>query len=121
MNVFCKMWESRICNPTNNITGNTTYISTNISTYIPVSISTYISTNIPVSIPIYISTHISVSIHLQEGFLLRGGEKNHVFCVSLQSRRKGGRRLWAMRQVAFPSCAGMEKRIGMLNIQNKVK
>lgn len=67
MNVFCKMWESRICNPTNNITGNTTYIS------------------------IYISTHISVSIHLQEGFLLRGGEKNHVFCVSLQSRRKGGK------------------------------
>lgn len=55
VNVFCKMWESRICNPTNNITGNTTYIST----YIPVSISTYIS------------THISVSIHLQEGFLLR--------------------------------------------------
>jgi len=37
------MWESRICNPTNNITGNTTYIST----YIPVSISTYISTNFP--------------------------------------------------------------------------
>lgn len=55
MNVFCKMWESRICNPSNNITGNTTYIST------------YISTNIP----IYISTHIPVSIHLQEGFLLR--------------------------------------------------
>jgi len=90
------MWELRICNPTNNITGNTTYIST------------YISTNIP------------VSIHLQAGFLLRGGEKNHVFCVSLQSRRKGGG-LWPMRQVVFPSCAGMEKRIGMLNIQNKVK
>ena len=69
------MWESRICNPTNNITGNTTYISI----YIPVSISTYISTN------------ISVSIHPQTGFLLRGGEKNHVFCVSLQSRRKGGK------------------------------
>jgi len=99
------MWESRICNPTNNITGNTTYIST----YIPVSISTYISTNFP-------SAFI-----LKRDFFLRGGKKNHVFCVSLQSRRKGGRRLWAMRQVAFPSCAGMEKRIGMLNIQNKVK
>lgn len=63
VNVFCKMWESRICNPTNNITGNTTYISTNIP----------------------------VSIHLQAGFLLREGEKNHVFCVSLQSQRKGGK------------------------------
>lgn len=66
------MWESRICNPINNITGNTIYISTHISIYI----FTYISTNIP------------VSIHLQAGFLLRGGEKNHVFCVSLQSQRK---------------------------------
>lgn len=64
------MWESRICNPINNITGNTIYISTHISIYI----FTYISTNIP------------VSIHPQTGFLLRGGEKNHVFCVSLQSR-----------------------------------
>lgn len=34
MNVFCKMWESRICNPINNITGNTIYISTHISIYI---------------------------------------------------------------------------------------
>ena len=68
------MWESRICNPINNITGNTIYISTHISIYI----FTYISTNIP------------VSIHLQAGFLLRGGEKNHVFCVSLQSQRSGG-------------------------------
>lgn len=59
VNVFCKMWESRICNPTNNITGNTTYISTNI----PVSI--------PVNIPVSISTNIPVSIHLQAGFLLR--------------------------------------------------
>ena len=84
------MWESRICNPINNITGNTIYIFT------------YISTNIP------------ISIHPQTGFLLRGGEKNHVFCVSLQSRT--GRGLWAMRLEAFPSCAGMEKRIGMLNI-----
>ena len=85
------MWESRICNPTNNITSNTTYIS------------------------IYISTHISVSIHLQEGFLLRGGEKNHVFlCKFAVPTEKGG--LWAMRLEAFPSCAGMEKRIGMLNI-----
>lgn len=92
------MWESRICNPINNITGNTIYISTHISIYI----FTYISTNIP------------VSIHPQAGFLLRGGEKNHFFCVSLQSRT--GRGLWAMRQVVFPSCAGMEKRIGMLNI-----
>lgn len=82
------MWESRICNPINNITGNTIYISTHISIYI----FTYISTSIP------------VSIHPQTGFLLRGGEKNHVFCVSLQSqRRRGG--LWAMRLEAFPSCA----------------
>lgn len=88
------MWESRICNPINNITGNTIYISTHIS--------------------IYIFTYIPVSIHPQTGFLLRGGEKNHVFCVSLQSRT--GRGLWAMRLEAFPSCAGMEKRIGMLNI-----
>lgn len=89
------MWESRICNPINNITGNTIYISTHIS--------------------IYIFTYIPVSIHPQTGFLLRGGEKNHVFCVSLQSqRRRGG--LWAMRLEAFPSCAGMEKQIGMLNI-----
>jgi len=63
----------------------------------------------------YISTNIPVSIHPQTGFLLRGGEKNHVFCVSLQSqRRRGG--LWAMRLEAFPSCVGMEKRIGILNI-----
>lgn len=68
------MWESRICNPINNITGNTIYISTHISIYI----FTYISTNIP------------VSIHPQTGFLLRGGEKNHVFCVSLQSRTGRG-------------------------------
>lgn len=88
------MWESRICNPINNITGNTIYISTHIS--------------------IYIFTYIPVSIHPQTGFLLRGREKNHVFCVSLQSRT--GRGLWAMRLEAFPSCAGMEKRIGMLNI-----
>lgn len=88
------MWESRICNPINNITCNTIYISTHIS--------------------IYIFTYIPVSIHPQTGFLLRGGEKNHVFCVSLQSRT--GRGLWAMRLEAFPSCAGMEKRIGMLNI-----
>lgn len=89
------MWESRICNPINNITGNTIYISTHIS--------------------IYIFTYIPVSIHPLTGFLLRGGEKNHVFCVSLQSqRRRGG--LWAMRLEAFPSCAGMEKQIGMLNI-----
>lgn len=66
------MWESRICNPINNITDNTIYISTHISIYI----FTYISTNIP------------VSIHPQTGFLLRGGEKNHVFCVSLQSQRR---------------------------------
>ena len=39
------MWESRICNPINNITGNTIYISTHISIYI----FTYISTSIPVS------------------------------------------------------------------------
>lgn len=84
MNVFCKMWESRICNPINNITGNTIYISTHIS--------------------IYIFTYIPVSIHPLTGFLLRGGKKNHVFCVSLQSqRRRGG--LWAMRLEAFPSCA----------------
>lgn len=37
----------------------------------------------------YISTNIPVSIHFQTGFLLRGGEKNHVFCVSLQSQRRG--------------------------------
>lgn len=37
----------------------------------------------------YISTNIPVSIHPQTGFLLRGGEKNHVFCVSLQSQRRG--------------------------------
>lgn len=37
------MWESRICNPINNITGNTIYISTHISIYI----FTYISTNFP--------------------------------------------------------------------------
>lgn len=43
MNVFCKMWESRICNPINNITCNTIYISTHISIYI----FTYISTNFP--------------------------------------------------------------------------
>lgn len=41
--MFCKMWESRICNPINNITGNTIYISTHISIYI----FTYISTNFP--------------------------------------------------------------------------
>lgn len=81
------MWESRICNPINIITGNTTYISTNIP----------------------------VSIHPQTGFLLRGGEKNHVFlCKFAVPTEKGG--LWAMRLEAFPSCAGMEKRIGMLNI-----
>lgn len=89
------MWESRICNPINNITGNTIYISTHISIYI----FTYISTNIP------------VSIHPQTGFLLRGGEKNHVFlCKFAVPTEK------AMRLEVFPSCAGMEKRIGMLNI-----
>ena len=98
------MWESRICNPTNNITGNTTYISTNI----PVSISTYIS------------TYILVSIHLQAGFLFaRRKEESRFICKFAVPN--GGRGLWAMRQVVFPSCAGMEKRIGMLNIQNKVK
>ncbi len=39
----------------------------------------------------HISTNIPVSIHFQTGFLLCGGEKNHVFCVSLQSQRSGGR------------------------------
>lgn len=37
----------------------------------------------------YMSTNIPVSIHFQTEFLLRGGEKNHVFCVSLQSQRRG--------------------------------
>lgn len=50
-----------------------------------------------------------------EGFLLRGGGKNHVFlCKFAVPTEKGV--LWAMRLEAFPSCAGMEKRIGMLNI-----
>lgn len=88
------MWESRICNPINNITGNTIYISTHIS--------------------IYIFTYIPVSIHPQTGFLLRGGEKNHVFLCKFAV--PNGKGLWAMRLEAFPSCAGMEKRIGMLNI-----
>ena len=86
------MWESRICNPINNITGNTIYISTHISIYI----FTYISTNIP------------ISIHPQTGFLLRGGEKNHVFCVSLQSRT--GRGLWAMRLEAFRHVRGWKSK-----------
>lgn len=92
------MWESRICNPINNITGNTIYISTHISIYI----FTYISTNFP-------SAFI-----LKRDFFCAEGRRITFFCVSLQSRT--GRGLWAMRLEAFPSCAGMEKRIGMLNI-----
>lgn len=90
------MWESRICNPINNITGNTIYISTHIS--------------------IYIFTYIPVSIHPQTGFLLRGGEKNHVFCVSLQSQRSGGGCAMGDAAGGLPVMCGMEKRIGMLNI-----
>ena len=62
----------------------------------------------------YISTNIPVSIHFQTGFLLRGGEKNHVFCVSLQSQRRGVG--YGDAAGGLPVMCGMEKRIGMLNI-----
>lgn len=88
------MWESRICNPINNITGNTIYISTHISIYI----FTYISTNFP-------SAFI-----LKRDFFCAEGRRITFLCKFAVPTEK------AMRLEAFPSCAGMEKRIGMLNI-----
>lgn len=72
------MWESRICNPINNITGNTIYISTHISIYI----FTYISTNFP-------SAFI-----LKRDFFCAEGRRITFLCKFAVPNGKG---LWAMR------------------------
>lgn len=57
---------------------------------------------------------------IQPAFYSRGisfarrKEESRFLCKFAVPTEKGG--LWAMRLEAFPSCAGMEKRIGMLNI-----